>query len=274
MPKTISCRLCHNDAAFSFEKKILGKYQIGYFLCSSCNSLQTEEPYWLEEAYQPINEQLDTGQFIRCLHNAAFLNALCTHLNLSAGPLIDYGCGSGLTARILRDVGINAYGYDTYSTPRLLMGFQRNDLDGAKLINLCEVAEHFPNPQLSFEHIFSCSPQIVVVQTELFSKIDEQWGYLSPEHGQHIFFYSEESVAQIAKTHRMGATFIQGFIVFFKVELLDSLFIKNTSKLREDLLMKIHQSVPNLLNQLLGNGYKYAIQDNQMLASTMNKASQ
>jgi len=274
MPKTISCRLCSNDAAFSFQKKILGKYRVGYFLCSKCNSLQTEEPYWLEEAYQPINEQLDTGQFIRSLHNAAFLNAIYTHLNLGAGPLLDYGCGSGLTARILRDVGINAYGYDAHSTPRLLMGFQRDNLDEAKLINLCEVAEHFPYPQVSFEHIFSCNPQIVVVQTELFSKIDEQWGYLSPEHGQHIFFYSEESIAQIAKTHRMGATFIQGFTVFFKVELLDSLFIESTSRLREELVMKIRQSVLNLLNQLLSNGYKYAIQDNQILSSIMNKANQ
>jgi hypothetical protein len=155
----ISCRLCGNLAHFSFQKKIISKHDINYFHCQTCGALQTEEPYWLDEAYQPINEQLDTGQFIRCLHNAAFLDAVTSQLNLSNEPLIDYGCGSGLTARILRDVGINAYGYDTYSTPRLLMGFQTETLEGASIINLCEVAEHFHNPKSSFEHIFSCKPK-------------------------------------------------------------------------------------------------------------------
>jgi len=154
MISKINCRLCGNVAQFSFRKRILSKYDVTYFQCQTCEALQTEEPYWLEEAYQPINEKLDTGQFIRCLHNAAFLDALTSHLNLSTEPLIDYGCGSGLTARILRDVGINAYGYDIYSTPRLLMGFLTETLEDASIINLCEVAEHFPNPKSSFEHIF------------------------------------------------------------------------------------------------------------------------
>lgn len=265
----IDCRLCGSHAEFAFEKRILGKIDIGYFLCKECGSLQTEKPYWLDEAYQPINEQLDTGQFIRCLHNAAFVSAICTHLHLNHQPLIDYGCGSGLTARILRDVGFNAYGYDAYSTPRLLMGFQRTSLEGAQVINLCEVAEHFPDPKSSFEHIFSSNPQLVIVQTELFSEPNEHWGYLSPEHGQHVFFYSEKSISHIAKTHNMGATFIQGYTVFFKVELLERLFNKNTSRLKDDLLLKIHQATPNLLNQLLSNGYKYAIEDNQILSKAM-----
>lgn len=267
----ICCRLCGSVAQFLFQKKILSKYDIKYFHCQTCGALQTEEPYWLEEAYQPINEQLDTGQFVRCLHNAAFLDALTSQLNLPNDPLVDYGCGSGLTARILRDVGINAYGYDTYSTPRLLMGFQTETLEGASVINLCEVAEHFPNPKSSFEHIFSCNPSVVVMQTEIFNKPNKDWGYLAVEHGQHIFFYTEKTIAYLAQTHRMGATFIQGYIVFFKVELLDSFFTKGTSTLRADFLFKINQAVPNLLREIVGNGYTYAIKDNQMLTKRMQE---
>jgi hypothetical protein len=50
------------------------------------------------------------------------------------------------------------------------MGFQKESLDGASIVNLCEVAEHFPHPKSSFEHIFSCNPSIVVMQTEIFDK--------------------------------------------------------------------------------------------------------
>jgi hypothetical protein len=207
------------------------------------------------------------------LHNAAFLDALTSQLNLSNEPLIDYGCGSGLTARILRDVGINAYGYDTYSTPRLLMGFQTETLEGASIINLCEVAEHFPNPKSSFEHIFSCNPKVVVVQTGIFNEPNVDWGYLAPEHGQHIFFYSEKTVSFLAKAHQMAATFIQGYIIFIKVELLEGLFIRGVSTLRADFSSKVHQSLPNLLCKILSNGYKYAVQDNLTLTKSLQTAN-
>lgn len=270
MAPQIPCRLCGNEAIHSFNKVILKKYDVAYFHCLTCRALQTEDPYWLDEAYQPINEQLDTGQFIRCLHNAAFLDVLMSQLNFSTKRLVDYGCGSGLTARILRDVGMDAYGYDTYSTPRLLMGFQVETLDGASVINLCEVAEHFANPKSSFEHIFSSNADIVVVQTEMFDKPNKDWGYLAAEHGQHIFFYSEDTISYLAKTHKMGATFIQGYIIFFKVELLDSLFEKGTSSLSAGFQSKINQAAPNLFGKILGNGYKYAFNDNQMLTKNLH----
>ena len=272
MTTKISCRLCGGIAQFSFHKRILNKYDVKYFNCKTCASLQTEEPYWLEDAYQPINEQLDTGQFIRCLNNAAFLDALISQLNLQNKSCIDYGCGSGLTARILRDVGINAQGYDAYSTPRLLMGFQVQTLESAAIINLCEVAEHFPNPKSSFAHIFSCNPEVVVVQTGIFTEPDENWGYLAPEHGQHIFFYSKKTISYLANVHKMAATFIQGYVIFIKIELLNHLFITGTNTLRIDFLSKINKSTQNLLNKILSNGYKYAIRDNLMLTQSLQPA--
>jgi hypothetical protein len=46
---------------------------------------------------------------------------------------------------------------------------------------------------------------------------------------------------------------------------LESLFIKGTNTLRVDFLSKVNQSIHNLLNKILTNGYKYAVNDNQML---------
>ena len=61
----------------------------------------------------------------------------------------------------------------------------------------------------------------------------------------------------------MGATFIQGYIVFFKVDLLDNFFKKGTSYLRADLQIKISQASQNLLSKILSDNYKYAIIDNE-----------
>ena len=49
------CRLCKGGQKYSFSKKILNKYHVDYFKCSECGSLQTEYPYWIDEAYQKNN---------------------------------------------------------------------------------------------------------------------------------------------------------------------------------------------------------------------------
>lgn len=269
MNKTILCRLCSNESQFVFNKILLGKLDVEYFYCASCGSLQTEEPYWLEEAYHPNNEQLDTGQFIRSLINAAFLGVIHTHLNLGNNQIIDYGCGSGLTARIARDIGINAFGYDAYSLPRLLMGFQKHELEKTSVINLCEVVEHFPNPKASFEHIFSCDPDVIVIQTELFEGQSKDWAYLAQEHGQHVFFYSIHSIGCIANLYKMNLVCINGFIVLFKDKLSDGFFAKGTTNLRGDLLEKFNHSIPTLLNNILNCGYRYAALDNEFLSKEL-----
>ena len=50
-----NCRLCDNETEYFFKKKILKKFYVNYFICSNCNSLQTEKPYWLKEAYSSSN---------------------------------------------------------------------------------------------------------------------------------------------------------------------------------------------------------------------------
>ena len=73
----------------------------------------------------------------------------------------------------------------------------------------------------------------------------------------------------MANAHQMAAFFIQGYIVFVRVELLENLFIKGTNKLRVDFLSKVNQSIHSLLNKILTNGYKYAVNDNLMLTKSL-----
>jgi len=50
LEKTV-CRLCGSDSLYRFSKELLGKYDVKFYHCENCASLQSELPYWLDEAY-------------------------------------------------------------------------------------------------------------------------------------------------------------------------------------------------------------------------------
>lgn len=268
MIEKIKCRLCGDSALFVFEKEILSRHKVKYYVCQSCGSLQTETPYWLGEAYAPLNEQFDTGQVIRSLDNAAFLYAVLTYLGLNNCYLVDYGCGSGLLVRLMRDVGFNAKGFDCYSLPRLSIGFHTKSLEGANVINLCEVAEHFDEPAKYFDQIFSSNPDLVIAQTVLFEELNPAWDYLAVDHGQHIFFYSKKAMEHLAKRHNMIVTILFGFIIFFRPNYLGILFNSNSPMISAGLQTALSEAKSNFMVQLLKNGYTYAAEDNIRLRSS------
>ena len=117
------------------------------------------------------------------------------------------------------------------------------------------------------------SPKIVVLKTGIFNEPNADWDYLAPEHGQHIFFYSEKTISFLAKVHQMAATFIQGYTIFIRIELIESLFIKGSGALRADFFLKTNQSIQNLLNKILTSDYKYAIKDNELIAKRIQEKS-
>jgi glycosyltransferase involved in cell wall biosynthesis len=45
------CKVCGSNSPYFASAKILQKYDVKYYQCHSCGFVQTEEPYWLNEAY-------------------------------------------------------------------------------------------------------------------------------------------------------------------------------------------------------------------------------
>jgi hypothetical protein len=259
------CRLCAGPTQQAFEGEILGTHHIGYFLCSQCGSLQTEAPYWLEQAYDPRNERFDTGQVFRSLGNAAFLLALHEMLGVS-GRLIDYGCGAGLAVRLLRDVGVDAWGHDRYCLPRFALGYQTDALSGAGIVNLCEVAEHFDQPGESFAAIFAADPPAVVLQTAIFERPDPRWPYLAPEHGQHVFFYSLGGLDQLARRHGRAGLIANGYVLLLKPHLIPRLGDPATGQLHAACQERFERALPELFRRLGEFQYRYAQRDNMQLS--------
>src|SRR5260221_4034160 len=98
------CRLCGGSLAFSFSKLVVGKYLVEYLRCSNCLSLQSEVPYWLDEAYTHPVPAADAGYIRRNLDVTDAALFLRKVLRMAATDrILDFGSGLGIVPRLLRE---------------------------------------------------------------------------------------------------------------------------------------------------------------------------
>jgi hypothetical protein len=198
------CRLCDHDCTPAFERLLLDRHKVAYFGCPACGALQTEEPYWLGEAYDSAIAALDTGIVTRNLVAQAIV-ALVARIVRPAGRLVDFGGGTGMLCRLLRDIGFDAWLMDRFADPVFARGFAlepEQPPEGPVAILSCfEVFEHFSAPGAELDRLFALRPAVLVASTELYGGQGADWPYLVPETGQHIFFYGRRTMAWIAERH-------------------------------------------------------------------------
>src|SRR5574343_1414793 len=118
------CKICNNNSEIVFKHKVLSKYDVSYFRCTNCGFIQTEEPYWLQEAYNNALNIDDTGLIKR---NEVFrrkISVLLFFLFKRERSFIDYGGGYGIFTRMMRDLGFDYYWIDKYANNVCARGFE------------------------------------------------------------------------------------------------------------------------------------------------------
>src|ERR1700744_2069789 len=143
----MSCKICEHPVSLLFNKKILGKYDVGYYQCSHCGFMQTEEPYWLNEAYQNAITALDVGLASRNLILAPMVETIIKAFFNSNGMFLDYGGVYGLLVRMLRDKGLQFYREDKFCENLFAKSFDITDFPGTppfELVTAFELFEHLP----------------------------------------------------------------------------------------------------------------------------------
>lgn len=213
----LSCRCCGQSQLVPlFEKAILLRYSVTYHQCQTCGYLQTDEPYWLEEAYAiDAISDLDTGLVQRCLAVARQLQHLLPKLAAAdnsnpTSQYLDFAGGNGLLVRLLRDAGYNFYRFDEYCDNQFSKHFDVDSLEAGQsyaAITACEVFEHLLAPADTLHTLLQLSP-FVFLTTELLPSATSvmpadtelsAWEYLVPETGQHIGFFSLTALQSMAK---------------------------------------------------------------------------
>ena len=209
-----ACRLCNGATREIFQQKILDKYLVSYQRCEACDSLQTEEPYWIEEAYRDNLAPLDTGAAHRNLNNLAASLLVATLFRCR--NILDYGGGDGLLCRLLRDHGLNAYVDDKYGSPTYALAFTKPDFEAPDLVLSFEVFEHFEHPREELAKMFAMRPGAVFASTELYREQTQIWWYLAPETGQHLFFYSARALREIATAYGYQLLTVDSYHLFVR----------------------------------------------------------
>lgn len=201
------CRICKSKVSKIFSSNILQKYSVEYFQCSRCEYIQTENPYWLEEAYNsPINVS-DTGMIMR---NLWFRNVAATTIFFlfdCKGKFLDYGGGYGVFVRMMRDVGYDFYWQDKYTENLFAQGFEFAETEKMpiELLTCFEAFEHFVDPLAEFENLL-CISRNILLSSEFVPEplpSPSEWWYYGVEHGQHIGFYQKKTFLYLAKKYNL-----------------------------------------------------------------------
>jgi hypothetical protein len=205
----MKCKICAATVVLFTSSIVLGKYSAAYYRCSTCGFVQTEEPYWLEEAYSSAITGSDLGLVRRNSRLATITRVLLTVFFDTQGRFLDFAGGYGLFVRMMRDNGFDFMWYDRFCTNLFARGFAA-DLDNGgnyDLVTAFEVFEHLVDPVSGLEELLKHSKNILFT-TDLLPEPapkPEEWWYYGLEHGQHVSFYTGKSLKLLAA--RKGLNF-------------------------------------------------------------------
>lgn len=194
------CRCCSKNLKKKlFSAKILKKH-IAYFDCDKCGYVQTEKPFWLEQAYASTISTTDTGIMSRNLSNVSLVLATLILIKKKNSLVVDFAGGHGFLVRLLRDIGINALWSDPYCKNLVARGFEYAEKKQASLVTAFESFEHFIKPVDEMVKMLETSPNILLTTNIIPEPAPKpsDWWYYGLETGQHIGFYRLRTLQYIS----------------------------------------------------------------------------
>lgn len=253
------CKICSNNSELFSRAEILYKYSIQYFKCPGCGFIQTEEPYWLEEAYSEVINKSDIGLLARNFDLSKATKAILLFLFDKKKKFLDYGAGYGVFVRLMRDFGFDFFWMDKYSENLFAKDFEATGNEKYELLTAYEVFEHLVQPVEEVANMLKYSDNILF-STFLIPSNEpkpEEWWYYALDHGQHIALYSRKSLEIIAKkfdvnlytngknlhlfSKKKKNNLIFKIISFPYVSNMLNPFLKNKSRLDDDYKMILNK---------------------------------
>ncbi len=206
----MECKICRHESELLWKARILGKYDVAYFKCPSCEFIQTEQVYWLAEAYAGVIADTDIGYVTRNLMYSGRVEQIVRWSFPRVRRFLDYGGGYGLFVRLMRDRGFDFYRQDLYCDNIFARNFDVEDLRHVPgeqrfgLLTAFEVFEHLDDPRREIDAMFGYADSILF-STELQPrhplKDIGDWWYFAPHMGQHIALYSLRTLETIAREY-------------------------------------------------------------------------
>jgi len=198
------CPVCCGEQRPLFAGVILHRYDVQYYRCDACGLLQTEKPFWLNEAYDSAIADSDTGLVNRNISCAKKISSLLYLMGLSDKRLLDCAGGTGMFVRLMRDIGFDAFWQDPYCDNVHARGFSYSDhMQGITAVTAFEVLEHLEDPVAFIrESLDRSGADSFIFSTELYPSEQppalDAWWYYACQTGQHISFYHLRTLEKLA----------------------------------------------------------------------------
>jgi hypothetical protein len=197
----MNCNICQSTTVFLGQAEILQKNSVSFYRCRNCDFIQTEKPYWLDEAYSKAITRSDIGLIGRNLKMSKTTGDLIMTCFDPRDAFVDYGGGYGMFVRLMRDQGFNFHRYDPVCENLFADGFEAQPNMKYSLLTAWEVFEHLVDPLEEIKKMLSFSRNLFF-STQLLASPPKplgQWWYYGLEHGQHVSFYSRKTLQFIAR---------------------------------------------------------------------------
>jgi hypothetical protein len=226
MDHGMKCRICRSESEYAFKATVLNKYPVSYYHCSKCGFLQTEDPFWLKEAYKESINVSDTGLLTRNIELSKVTASIIYFIFQKDAKFIDYAGGFGAFTRLMRDIGFDYYWHDPFTKNLLAKGFEFYEGFGeCELLTSFESFEHFEDPIIEIAKMTALSKNILFstyVPPTPVPPLD--WWYYGFNHGQHLSFYSRACLTFLAKKNDLYYSSYGRLHLFSKRKINESLF--------------------------------------------------
>ena len=204
----MNCKLCNGPTAEFGRRTLLGRHEAIYRRCGDCGYLFVVDPGWLDEAYDSAIADIDLGSVERMIRYSRRTKLILHYLLDPAGDCLDYGGGYGMFVRRMRDLGYNFRWHDKYCENLFARRFEGQLDSHYELATAFELLEHLTDPLAELDALGRASNNIFC-STMLIGRTPpplETWRYYAPETGQHIGFFTADSMRWLAK--RLGLYFV------------------------------------------------------------------
>lgn len=210
----------------------------------------------MNDAYQDPIAITDTGLLARNIAISQALSSLLVELRLHRQTILDAAGGYGVLTRLMRDIGHQCFWSDPYAPNIFAKGFEVDKAIGSiGVVTIFEVLEHLPNPIKFLSALVDThQPKLIIATTELYegNEPSPQWWYLAPETGQHISFYTRETLRFLASEVGLSYSHCRGFHVFVSPECPEAERIAQARDAGPSLYQKAFSRVQRVSERILG----------------------